>query len=223
MALNAKTAAGGGGKRDVMEAGTYPARLVQVVDLGLQPQRPFQGQEKVPAQEILLTYEFLDEFMKDEDGEDILDKPRWLSENFVLHNLRAERAKSTARYKGLDPAGAAEGDFSRLLETPVMVTVMVNPSKKDPTRLYENVQAVAPMRDKDARKAPPLVNSAVFFDLDAPSLEAWEKLPTWLQDRIKGNLEFNGSKLQKMIGGDSVPAREVPAESFDDLDDEIPF
>src|SRR3546814_6949836 len=55
LGLNAKNAAGAARNYEPLPAGTYPARLVQVVDLGLQPQRPYQGQEKSPAQEIMQT------------------------------------------------------------------------------------------------------------------------------------------------------------------------
>ena len=107
MALNAKTASSGGGMNiEPLEPGTYPARLVQVVDLGVQAQRPYQGKEKDPVQEILLTYEFVDEFLKDEDGNEETDKPRWLSESMPLFNLSSERAKSTLRYNALDPCGS---------------------------------------------------------------------------------------------------------------------
>ena len=54
-----------------IEPGTYPGRLVQLIDFGLQPQRPYMGKDKPPAQEIGLTYELVDEFMKDDDGNDI--------------------------------------------------------------------------------------------------------------------------------------------------------
>lgn len=79
MGLNAKKAAGGSDRvaQEVLEPGVYPARLVQLIDLGVQPQRPFQGKDKPPAQEIMITYEFTDEFLKDEDGNEIEDKPRW--------------------------------------------------------------------------------------------------------------------------------------------------
>ena len=72
MGLNAKKVAHTGGSKgpaqEPIEPGTYPVRVAQIIDLGLQPQRPYQGQEKPPAYEIMMTYEFLDEFCLDEDG-----------------------------------------------------------------------------------------------------------------------------------------------------------
>ena len=107
-----------------LEAGGYPARLVQIVDLGIQAQRPYQGEAKPDAQELLVTYELSDEFLLDEDGNADTSKPRWLTETFPLFSLRAERAKSTQRMLALDPKGEAEGDWSELLGKPCTVTIL---------------------------------------------------------------------------------------------------
>lgn len=210
MALNAKTAAGSGGAAP-MDAGTYPARVVQIVDYGLQEQRPYKDQPKPPAREIGFTYEFVDEFLLDEDGEEQRDKPRWLSESMVLHNLSAERAKSTARYKAFDPEGLHDGDFTACLGTPIMVTVVQNPGK---TRVYTNVESVSPMRAKDAERCDPLVNGTRLFDLDEPDMEVFETFPGWVQDKIKGNLEYEGSLLQyALVGRTEAPAGVSPSDN----------
>ena len=79
MSLNAsKVPSGGGAKFDPLDPGTYPARLVQVVDLGLQPQKPYNGKEKPPVHMIHTTYEFVDEFMLDDEGQPDETKPRRL-------------------------------------------------------------------------------------------------------------------------------------------------
>lgn len=240
MALNAnKVEFAGGGVRIVqanLEPGNYPARLVQVLDLGLQPQRAFKGDPKPPMQEIGLTYELVDTFMKDENGDDIEDKPRWVSEQIPLHNLKADLAKSTKRYNALDPSGEADGDFTRLLGTPCLVTIVNNPGKDG--KIYDNIGAIGPMRKKDADKCPELVNPAVFFDLDAPDMEVFRKLPKWLQEKIQGNLNFNGSALQKALeGGVAAPkgvakgkpekaapeAPDVDGPPFDTDDDNNPY
>lgn len=201
MALNASKVAGGNNENRIIQAnlepGNYPARVVQIIDYGLQPQRPYQGQDKPPAQEIGITYELLDEFMKDEEGDDLTDKPRWISETFPLRNLKADKAKSTLRYNALDPQGGLGGDFSQLLGTPCMVTV-VNNTVGDKT--YDNVGNVGPMRPRDAANAPELVNEAKMFDLDEPNMVVFNGFPQWIQDKIKGNLNFKGSALEKALG-----------------------
>lgn len=207
MALNASKIAGGKEfkQQDPIESGSYPGRLVQIIDLGLQPQRPYQGQDKEPCQEIMLTYELVDEFMKDEEGNDILDKPRWISETIPFKGLKAEKAKSTLRYKALDPSEQFGGDFASTIETPVNVLVTQNPYKD---KIYNNVQSISPMRPRDAAACPQLVNPSTVFDLDNPNKEVFGKFPPWVQDKLRANLNFNGSPLQKLVGNAPAERKE---------------
>ena len=224
MSINASTAGGNSNRPPALESGSYPGRLVLVVDLGLQKQRPYQGEEKPPAREIMLTYEFADEFMKDEEGEDIPDKPRWLSESFPLYNLSSERAKSTLRYKALDPTGRHGGDFLKTLGYAVNVTVVQNPNNKNPERPWENVAGITTMRAKDVIKLPELVNEAVAFDLEEPDLDSFMALPKWIQKRILENLEFRGSLLERMLEEANTSVSTIEEEPMrEELDDETPY
>lgn len=186
--------------QSALEAGTYQARVAQIIDLGLQKQPAWQGKEKAPAYEVMFTYELLDEFMLDENGNEDESKPRWVSERFPLHPMTSDLAKSTKRYKALDPQNKYDGDFSLLTETPCMVTVVTVVSKKN-GNTYNNVANVSLMRSKDAQKAPALKNDARVFSLDEPDIEVFKGLPQWIQDLIKSNLEYNGSLLQKKLEG----------------------
>ena len=52
MALNARKVAStsnSGSTQDPIEVGSYPCRIVQIIDCGLQTQRAYQGKEKAPA------------------------------------------------------------------------------------------------------------------------------------------------------------------------------
>lgn len=229
MALNANKQKSSGTKFErppTLEPGAYPVRLVQILTLGLQKQRPYKGEPKDPAQELYLTYEFLDEFMLDEDGNEIKDKPRWLSERLPFHNLDADLAKSTKRYYALDPESKYEGDWSKMGGFPGILTITRSePDKKD--IVYNNVHNLSGMRSKDEEKAPPLVNPAKIFDIDDPDMEVFGSLPEWLQDVMKGGLEYDGSPLQQAIESDkggseekSVGDTQEPATEVSDTDTE---
>lgn len=225
MALNAKKVPFGGGNKgpqqEPIDAGTYPCRVVQVLDLGLQPQRPYQGEEKPPAHEIMITYEFLDEFCLDDDGNELEDKPRWLSETMPLRNLESDLAKSTKRYIALDPNDDLDGDFLQLVGIPCMVTVTAKNGKgKNADKVYNNISSISTMRPKEAAKAPELVNPSKVFQLEEPDLEVLGSLPQWLQDKIKDNLEFDGSELDKVLSGGGKPKTEKKAEKVEEPEDE---
>jgi hypothetical protein len=211
MAINAKKVAGNNAGNRVaqpnIEPGVYPARLVQIIDLGIQPQREYKGAAKPPVQEIMLTYELVDEFMKDEDGNDVEDKPRWVSENFPLHNLKADLAKSTKRYLAFDPTEAFEGDWGKCIGQAINVTIVQN---KNGDKIYDNVANIAAMRPKDAANCPELVNPTKVFDLDDPDMEVFASLPKWIQDKLTSNLNYKGSVLEGLVA--KAPAKEEKKE-----------
>lgn len=216
MALNASTVKNEntGVRQEPLEAGNYPARVVQVIDLGLQPQQPYKGQEKAPAHEIMLTYEFGTEFIKDENGEDVEDKPRWLSETFPLRKYpEADKAKSTKRIDAIDPKGIHNGNFAAFVGAPCTVTIVNNVSKTN-GNVYNNVGNVTP--PMKGMNIPELKNPPKVFDLDDPDLEIFGSLPEWLQEKIKSNLNYQGSPLQRALSGDT----EAP-EKNEEEDDEI--
>lgn len=230
MAINSREAKGGGGfRQEPIDPGTVPGRLVQVIDLGLQPQE-YQGESKPPMREINTTYELADEFMKDEEGEELKDKPRWLSESFALHNLAADRAKSTARYYALDPNEKADGDWEKLLSSPVMITVVQKPDKKDKKVIHNNIGGTSTVRAKDLKNIPDLVNEPRFLDLDVvndDNLQLFTDLPQWIRDKIKKGLEWQGSEFQIALESFKPKKKEETkntkreAES-EDTDDGIP-
>lgn len=188
-----------------IEPGVYPGRLVQIIDYGLQPQKPYKGKDKPPAQEIGLTYELVDEFMKDEKGNDIEDKPRWISETLPFYGLYADKAKSTLRYLAFDPDQSWGGDFSKAIGMPINVTVVNN---KNGDKVYDNVASIAAMRPRDADKCAALKNTPRVFDVDAPDIETFYSFPQWIQDKIQGNLNYSGSVLEKLIAAN--PPKDKP-------------
>lgn len=221
MGLNANKvpSKGGGDYPPPIDAGTYPARTVMIIDMGVQEQRAYKGEPKPPANELTIVYELLDEFLKDADGEDDPKKPRWQWETIPLHNLSADLAKSTKRYYALDPNAEHEGDWAQLIETPCMVTIIQNTGKDD--AVYNNVASVSAMRPKEAQKAPKLVNVPKVLSLDSDDVDTFLSLPQKMQDKIKGGLEWETTELYKALNkGDKKPTLKKKAVVEDD---EIPF
>jgi len=217
IADNSTKSSGPRVEQPTLPIGVYPARLVQIIDMGVQAQRPYQGVDKPPAQEISLTYELVDTFMIDKDGKEDESKPRWISETFPLRPLSQDKAKSTQRYNALDPSSEFKGDFSKCIETPVNVTIIHGGVNAKTGKPYENVGSISAMRARDADKCPPLVNDVKVFDFDAPDIETFNKFPEWIQTKIKGALNYNGSKLSKLLSGDVAIA---PSPSA--VDEDIP-
>lgn len=189
-----------------IDADVYPAYLVQLIDLGLQPQKAYQGKDKPPAQEIMLTYELSDCYIVDEEGNELEDKPRWVSETLPFYGLFADKAKSTKRYLAFDPTQEFGGDFSQAVGMPCNVTIVNNESNG---KVYANIGNVATISAKKAGQMNAIKNPTKVFDLDEPDLETFNALPEWIRDKIKSNLNYQGSPLQLALEkGGKAPAKE---------------
>lgn len=199
----------GGVAQPIIDIGTYPARLVRVIDLGLQARQPYKGQEKPPAYMADLTYELLDVFMVGADGVEDESKPRWISEAITIHHPSADLAISTKRAKALDPEDDHGFDLAAMVGSPCMITIVHKESKG---KTYANIGNVTPMRAKDAAKAPELKNTPIVFDLDKPDMEVFNAFPDWIKEKITSNLEYAGSKLEKELGPKPQAVEEVPEE-----------
>ena len=211
MALHAKKLKQTGGKTNsapVLDAGNYLANVVQVIDLGLQARPPWKGQEKSNVYQYWVTYELTSEFMKDEDGEDILDQPRWVSEKINIFDRSQENSTAAKRLDALDPSGALGDDWSQIVGLPCTLT-LVNREYKGKT--YTNVGGISPpMKGFDV---PALINEPKIFDIDDPDMEIYSELPDFLKEMITSNLEFQGSALERALNGEETPP---PADDDDD-------
>lgn len=183
----------------------FPCRVAQVIDLGRHKRETYDtvnrkyvvDDSKAPANMVMLTYEFTTEFMKDEDGNDLEDKPRWLSETLPIFALDIELATSTKRMKAFDPDFTKfEGDLEAVAGEPCAVTIV---HKQNGKAKIGSVNK--PMK---GMVVPELKNPVKVFSLDAPDMEIFNSLPEWLQDKIKSNLDFKGSALAVALSGGEV-------------------
>ncbi len=197
-----------GGNVVPMPVGAHLARLVQVVDKGVQVREAYQGVPKDPIQMLVLTYEMPFERML-VDG---VDKPRWFS-----HTVNAsthQKATLTKVLGVLDPNRQAESVGS-LINTPCMVNVV---NKTDAQgNILDGVKIGSISAVPAGFEVPPLANAPRLFDFTAPDPEAYKQLPQWLCDDICKAQNFPGSPVEAMVASLSqVPAQgsaPVPAQA----------
>lgn len=236
MAFDKPTKAGDKvkGNAPLLDAGVYPARILSIVDLGMQPGSP---QFPEPKLKLEFRFELLDEFMLDEEGKVLLDKPRVFSYE-VTYNSDGYMNEKANIYKLISaiPNGF-EMSLKDMIGQPVNVMLQkyVKKSGKNAGKEDNKIASVLTMKAKDIPDAPALVNSPVFFDMNDPDLETWNKLysgnPYAQRDRILASTSFNGSKIQAMLGieGTAVEAEEGDVVEdngsalTEDIDDDIPY
>jgi len=197
MSFNANDREGGGNyiPTEALDAASYPGRVVQLVLMGVQPQRPYQGQAKAPAEMLYVGYELSHEFMPDADGNPDVTKPRWVGEDFPFYSLDADRAKSTLRYNAIDNQGVAGGDWLKVMTMPCNITLSKEPRKGKEGQFTNYVQNVGLPVQVPGYTQPELVNPPRIFDIDEPDMEVFAKLPEWLRGKLTTNLNYNGSAL----------------------------
>lgn len=191
----------------LLQVGGYPARVVGLIDLGIQKQKPYLGKAKPPVPKIMLTYELTDAFMVDEEGNELEDKPRWISEILTFCPVSQDKAKSTQRYLAIDPDKKFDEDFSKLINEVCTVNIIINKDESS-GKVYENVGNIVGMRERDKLKVPALKNEPQLFLLDEPDMELWEKLPKFVKDKILEAENIADTVLGKKLGVKSEPKQE---------------
>lgn len=150
----------------------------------------------------------------------LLDKPRWFDFDFtynadgfmgdnshILKFMKAVDALEVAANVEQGIVGHPAKPLAELLGEPLVVG-LITYNKKSGKRAGQTDNKIAtfsPMKTKEKRVAKPLVNPTLMFNLGAPDLEVFNKLPGGeskyaVKNIILANLEFNGSELQRLMG-----------------------
>lgn len=186
-------------------AGTHIARCVSMVDLGMQ-EVIYSGQISVKRQ-VYLGFELSNEFM--EDG-----RPFFIGRRYTasLNNKAALRKDLEAwrgrRFNDEDLQGF---NITAVVGHPCMVTVS-HTEKED--RTYANIAGVSAI--PKGFSAPEQVNESLVYDLDEPNPAVFEKLPDWIKECLKKQVDPNA-----MPESELPPASAYENELFDE--NEAPF
>jgi hypothetical protein len=199
-------------KAERVAEGTYPARLVQLISLGVQ-ESEWQGEKKTAAK-VMLTFELPTETINI-NGE---EQPKWLSKQFNL-SLH-EKSSLTPVVKALDPSGQCQ-DLTQLLGKPCMVQV-----GSTSTGNAKITSIVAPMKGMPVAE---IYNPAkmIAFDFDEPDMDVFATFPQFIQEMIKSAINYNGFADGVQAKPASKPAMakaKPPVDSFDEDDGfDVPF
>jgi hypothetical protein len=169
-----------------IEDGTYVARIVQLIDLGMQ-EIEWEG-EKKQQQKVFITFEFPTERVE-VDG---VDRPRWLSKDYTVS--LSEKAALYKLLKAVDPDGkiTSKGrNVKAILGLPIMIEVGSTSTG--------NAKIISVARPMKGMPVGELENPTTFFDLDYADKAIFDKLPKWLQDKITNGLDFSSSVFEKEI------------------------
>jgi hypothetical protein len=210
----------------IAPSGTHVARVYKFMNLGTRIQKYMGVEKDYPDTLVTFTLELpneLNEFtVKKEDGtEEKVSKPFVISKEFTL----SMGAKSNLRpfVEGiigvkLTDEEAKVFDIETLVGMTCLATVTHTKSKTDPNKTYANLTSVSPL--VKGMVAPEQVNPSVIQDVKTMELEDIDKLPEFLQVKMKDSDEY-----KRRVGTIFTPNTGRANEPYVDVigADDIPF
>lgn len=180
------------------------ARVVGVVDIGIQPSYEYMGKIKEETHKVEIVYELPNSLMAD-------GRPHWLSEgipvNFnVSDNDPSFTATLMKRVFAINPSETEydEKVLERLIGKPCQVTPYLN--KGGYAKLSKDSVSGVPTGTSIGE----LSNSSFIFDWDTATADDFNNLKSPLtKKKIQESVNFTGSKLAAKLSGEKF-TEDVP-------------
>lgn len=170
----------------VVDKGTYPARLVQVVDLGVQEVQDYETKKNKLQNRVYFTYELPDETITING----VERPQWISKDYNVSYF--ESSDLTKVISVLNPEADTLFD---LLGHPCMLEVGHTSGGKAKVTNISHV----PKR----MEVGSLDNPTLALDLSEFDLTVFNKLPEWLRKKISNSMNREAYPDIPRVGEDS--------------------
>jgi len=172
-------------QRELVPAWSHFVRLVQIIDLGTQT--VVRKEEEKQQRKIMLTFELPEEKYEFETKDwEKKSGVKLKSNQFTLSwNENAGLRKFIETRQGVQDLWSDWLDVSVRLGKSGIGTIQHNQYNG---KTYDNLEAVAPlMKWMEDQKA---VTELSYFDLDNYDAKLFDKLPQWIQDKIRLSPEY---------------------------------
>lgn len=159
-------------------AGQYLAVCVGVFDLGEQ----YSEKYKTYSPKIMITFD-IPSVTIEVDGK---QEPRQLSREFTISGKSNSNLRSfISSWNGVQYSDEAFGEFDPLTHVgkPAMISVVLNDTGE-----YANIDTIMPLFP--GLPAPTTATAMQTWDMDAWNDEGFEKLPAWVQEKIKKSTQY---------------------------------
>lgn len=192
-----------------MDAGSYIGICIGVVGLGEQ-ESTYQNKTRY-VEKIRFIFEVPGETIE-VDGE---EKPRQLSVDFSAARKPTSRIRqfiNTWLAKTLTDTEYEDLDLFSLVRRNALLTVVHSEDGQ-----YANIASAAPLPKGFPAREP--VSELIMFDADEWDDAAFEKLPEYLQDRLKKSTQYRNKHLPE----EEVSVETAAAQTAADAEEEAPF
>jgi len=210
------SASSGGGNFVQVPAGMHPARCYRIIDLGTQ-KTEYKGQAKM-SPKVLFQFEVHSE---DDEGSALVTpdgKPLSISKQYTLSlNENAILRRDLQSWRGRPFTEEELKSFN--LENVLSQWCMLNVVHSEYNgKNYSNIDNINPVPGTLKKSGlPEAVNDPKIFSIRNADMDLFDSLSENLQAKIKLSPEWESWK--------DAPAtkKEAPKDSFDDLEDDVPF
>lgn len=183
-----------------LEAGSYFATTIGIIDIGEQFVKYEKEKQGKYVDKILAVFEIAGECVE-ADGE---LKPRWLSKEFTNYiNKRSALYGSIPAWLGreLTEQELEDGfDVSQLLGKACTVEVRLSADGE-----YNNIKSIGGI--PKGVPVPEAQSETMLFDIDEPDTEVLEKLPEWIQNKIKKSTQWQQNAPDEALDNDTAQAQ----------------
>lgn len=208
------SASSGSGNFVQVPAGMHPARCYRIIDLGTQ-KTEYKGQAKM-SPKVLLQFEVHSE---DDDGNALLTpdgKPLSISKQYTQSlNENAILCRDLQSWRGRPFGKNEKFNLEEMLGQWCMLNVVhVMFNEKN----YANIDNITPVPVYLKKNGMPEgVNNPKKFSLDEVDMEMFETFSDNIKAKIQASPEWESWK------GAPAAKKVEPKDSFDDLEDDVPF
>lgn len=189
MAINATSS--GNMPRELIPADNYIARCYKMIEIGT-VEEVILGEKKI-LHKVRIGWELPTELrvFDKEKGEQplVIDKEYTLS-----MNEKANLRKDLKSWRGKDftEEEARSFDITKLIGAPCMINIIHKPSKKDPSKVYEEIAGITPM--PKGVPCPEQINRSFVLSYDNFDVELFEKLPDFIKNKMMASVEYQAVK-----------------------------
>jgi hypothetical protein len=153
----------------------HPARLVAIIDLGTHSEPVFgKPAEEHDVHKVFFAWELVGDDKKSNGS------PFVVGRDFTLYLTDRSHLRKWVELMGFKVGESF--DFRSILGCPCLLQLKHEPSKKDPTKKYLNLESVSKPVQMKGYTFPAATLPNIFFDLDAEEANPTDpaQVPTWL-------------------------------------------
>lgn len=189
MAINATS--NGNAPRELIPADNYMARCYKMIEIGT-VEEVILGEKKI-LHKVRIGWELPTELrvFSEEKGEQplVIDKEYTLS-----MNEKANLRKDLKSWRGKDftEDEARSFDITKLIGAPCMLNIIHKPSKKDPSKVYEEIAGITPM--PKGVTCPEQINRSFVLSYDEFDTELFDMLPDFIKNKMMTSVEYQAVK-----------------------------